>query len=94
MLPTMSGSWECESCDTWELSDIVGSTCNTLGQRGPMLNGDTVPCPKEQSSIVWTDLSFLLRVSDEMSYPSDKVYARKLEMLNYTTLEKKFEKNL
>ena len=40
---------------TWELSDIVGSTCNSLGQRGAM--GDTVPCPKEQSCIVWTDLN-------------------------------------
>ena len=34
VLPTMSDSWDCESWDTWELSDIVGSTCNTLGQRG------------------------------------------------------------
>ena len=30
-----------------QLSDIVGSTCNTLGQRGPMLHEDTVPCPKD-----------------------------------------------
>ena len=56
VLPTMSDSWECESWDTWELSDIVGSTCNTLGQRGTMLHGDTVPYPKEKSCIVWPDL--------------------------------------
>ena len=31
-------------------------TCNTLGQCGTMLHGDTVPSPKEQSCIVWTDL--------------------------------------
>ena len=56
VLPTMSDCWDCESWDTWELSDIVGSTCNTLGQFGTMVHGDTVPCPKEQSCIVWTNL--------------------------------------
>ena len=45
-------SWDCESWGTFELSDIVGSSCNTLGQRGTMLHGETVPCPKEQSCIV------------------------------------------
>ena len=35
---------------------IVGSTCNTLRQRGTMLHGDTVPCPTVQRCIVWTDL--------------------------------------
>ena len=29
-----------------QLSDIVGSTCNTLGQRGTMLHEDTVPKAK------------------------------------------------
>ena len=36
VLPTMSDSWDCERRDTSELSDIVGSICNTLGQRGTM----------------------------------------------------------
>ena len=56
VLPTMSDSWECETWDTWELPDIVGSTCNTLRQRGTMLHGETLPCPKDKSCIVWTDL--------------------------------------
>ena len=54
VLPTMSNSWDCETWDTWELPDIVGSTSNTLGQRGTMFHGDTVPCPMEKSCIVWT----------------------------------------
>ena len=33
-----------------------GLAINTLGQRGTMLHGNTVPCPKEQSCIFWTDL--------------------------------------
>ena len=33
-LPTMSDSYDSESWDTWELSDIVGGTSNTLRQRG------------------------------------------------------------
>ena len=53
VLPTTSDSWDCE---TWELSNIVGSTCNTPGQRGTMLHRDTVPFLKEKSCIVWTDL--------------------------------------
>ena len=36
--------------------DTIGSTSNTQGQRGTMLHEDTVPCRKEQSCIVWTDL--------------------------------------
>ena len=55
MLPTMSDTWDYESWDTWELSNIVGSNSNILGQRGTMLHGDTVPCPKDQSCIVWTE---------------------------------------
>ena len=57
VFPTMSDRWDCKNWDTYELSDIVGSICNTLGQRGTMLHGDTVPCPKEQSCIVWTNLN-------------------------------------
>ena len=61
VLPTVSDSWDCKNWDIWDLSGIVGSmvgsTSNTLGQRGTMLHGDTVPCPKEQSCIVWTDLN-------------------------------------
>ena len=68
VLPTMSDSWDCESLDTWELSDIVGSTCNTLGQRGTMLHGGIVPCPKEQSCIVWTDLQSTIRSHYEQVY--------------------------
>ena len=56
MLLTMSDSWDCGTWDTWELSDIVGSTSNTLRQRGTMFHWDTVPGPKEKSCIVWTDL--------------------------------------
>ena len=40
-----------------QLPDIVGNPCNTLGQRATMLHGDTVPCPKEKSCIVWTDFN-------------------------------------
>ena len=42
VLPTMSYSWECESWDTWELFDIVGSICITLGQSGTTLHGSTL----------------------------------------------------
>ena len=38
VLPTMSGSWNCESWNIWELFDTVGSTCNTMGQRGTISN--------------------------------------------------------
>ena len=69
VLPTMSDSWDCESWYTWELSDTVGSTCNTLplGQRETMLNGDTVPCPNEQGCIVWTGL--YLSISGDILNP-------------------------
>ena len=58
-LPTMSDSWDSEIWGTWELSYILLealASSNTLRQRGTMLHGDTVPCPKEKSCIVWTDL--------------------------------------
>ena len=38
------------------LSQGVASASNTLGQHGTMLHGDTVPCPKGQSCIVWMDI--------------------------------------
>ena len=61
-LPTMSGSSQVSQLSQSQLPDIVGSPCNTLGQRGTMLQGDTVPCPKGQSCIVWTDLNIRGRV--------------------------------
>ena len=59
VLPTMSDSWDCETWDTWELSDIDGSTINTLHETAwnNVPWGDTLPCPKEKSYIVWTDLN-------------------------------------
>ena len=56
VFPTMPGSSQVPHLSQSQLSNIVGSTCNTLGQRGTMLHVDTVPCPKEQSCIVWTYL--------------------------------------
>ena len=56
VLPTMSDSSQVSQLLQSQLSDIVGSTCNTLGQCATMLHGDTVPCPMVQSCIVWTDL--------------------------------------
>ena len=57
VLPTMSDSSQVSQLSQSQLSDIVGSTSNTLGQRGTMFHGDTVPCPKEKSCIIWTDLN-------------------------------------
>ena len=45
VLPTMSDSSQVSKLSQSEQPDIVGSTCNTLGLRGTMLHGDTVPCP-------------------------------------------------
>ena len=56
VLPTMSGSSQVSQLSQSQLPDIVGSPCNTLGQRGTRVRGDTVPCPNEKSCIVWTDL--------------------------------------
>ena len=50
VLPTMSDSWDYE---TWELSDIVGM--QHPGIALTMFYGDTVPCSKEKSCIVWTN---------------------------------------
>ena len=47
MFPTM---WDSSQVSQSQLPDIVGSTCNTLGQRGTMLHGDTVPRSKVASS--------------------------------------------
>ena len=41
VLPTM---WDSSQVSQLSHSDIVGTTCNTLGHRGTMLHGDTVPC--------------------------------------------------
>ena len=41
----MSDSWD---CNTWELSDIVGSTSNSLGQRGTMLHGTLSLVPRRK----------------------------------------------
>ena len=60
VLPTMSDSSQVSQVSQSQLPDIVGSPCNTLGQRGTMLRGDNVPCPKELSCIVWTDLKLFL----------------------------------
>ena len=35
---------------------LLETFATPMGQRGTMLHGDTVPCPKEKSCIVWTDL--------------------------------------
>ena len=44
MLPTMSDSSLVSQLLQSQLPDIVGSTCNTLGQRGTMLHGEgTLP---------------------------------------------------
>ena len=48
VLPTMLDSWDCESWDTSELSDIVKSTCNTLGKRGTMLHGAQFLVPRSK----------------------------------------------
>ena len=74
VLPTMSDSWDCESWDTSELPDIIKSTCNTLGQRGTMLHGDTVPrskvascgqpsvCGSQQGQVVMTSFTSISAV--------------------------------
>ena len=46
----MSDSSQVSQLSQSQQSDIVGSTCNTLGQRGTMLHGDTVPCPIRPSA--------------------------------------------
>ena len=46
VLPTMSNSSQVSQLSQSQLSDIIGSTCNTLGQRGTMLHGDTIPRSK------------------------------------------------
>ena len=49
VLPTMSDSWDCQSWDTWELSNIVRRTCNTLGLRGTRLHGVTARPSKDKA---------------------------------------------
>ena len=73
--PTMSGSSQVSQLSQFQLPDIVGSTCNTLGQRGTRLHGDTVPCPKEKSCIVWTALQKQVSHSDHLVIPR-RVYLR------------------
>ena len=67
--PTMSDSSQVSQLSQFQLPDIIGSTCNTLGQRGTMLHGDTVSCPKEKSCIVWNDLQKQVSHSDHLVIP-------------------------
>ena len=67
VLPTMSESYDCENWDAWELSSIVRSTNITLRQLGTVFHGDTVPCPKEKSCIVYTDLQITILLKKILS---------------------------
>ena len=72
VFPTMSDSWDCESWDTRELSDtVVGSTCNTLGQRGTMLHAETLSLVP-RSQVASSEPTFSLRFPTVYSYDGER----------------------
>ena len=50
VLPTMSDSSQASQLSQSQLSDIVGSTCSTLGQRGTSLHGTLSLVPRNKVS--------------------------------------------